>query len=99
MPARLLTCAVSRSGGIRPGISRVLPTASRGPAQGAFDLMSAHTAERAEELKAVARQLLHAHQDSLDFGDGRPRGAALPMVSTRSQHLWDALQVGYRVLG
>jgi hypothetical protein len=60
---------------------------------------SAHTAEDVEVLKAVARQRLHANQDSLDFGDGRPSGAALPILSTRSQHLWDALQVGYRVLG
>jgi hypothetical protein len=60
---------------------------------------SAHTAEDVEVLKAVARQRLHANQDSLDFGDGRPRAAALPILSTRSQHLWDALQVGYRVLG
>jgi Transposase DDE domain len=60
---------------------------------------SAHTAEDVEVLKAVARQRLHANQDSLDFGDGRPRGAALPILATRSQHLWDALQAGYRVLG
>jgi hypothetical protein len=26
-------------------------------------------------------------------------GAALPILSTRSQHLWDALEVAYRVLG
>jgi hypothetical protein len=55
---------------------------------------SAHTAEDVEVLKAVARQRLHANQDTLDFGDGRPRGAALPILSTRSQHLWDALEVG-----
>jgi hypothetical protein len=60
---------------------------------------SAHTAEGVEVLKAVARQRLHANQDTLDFGDGRPRGAALPILSTRSQHLWDALEVAYRVLG
>jgi hypothetical protein len=60
---------------------------------------SAHTAEDVEVLKAVARQRLHANQDTLDFGDGRPRGAALPILSTRSQHLWDALEVAYRVLG
>jgi hypothetical protein len=60
---------------------------------------SAHTPEDVEVLKAVARQRLHANQDTLDFGDGRPRGAALPILSTRSQHLWDALEVAYRVLG
>jgi hypothetical protein len=35
---------------------------------------SAHTAEEVEVLKAVARERLHAGQDSLDFGDGRPSG-------------------------
>jgi Transposase DDE domain len=60
---------------------------------------SAHTAEDVEVLKAVARQRLHANQDSLDFGDGRPMGATLPILSTRCQHLWDALCSAYRVLG
>ena len=36
---------------------------------------SAHTPEDVEVLKAVARQRLHANQDTLDFGDGRPGGA------------------------
>ena len=35
---------------------------------------SAHTPEEVEVLKAVARQRLHANQDTLDFGDGRPAG-------------------------
>ena len=59
---------------------------------------SAHTPEDVEVLKAVARQRLHAHQDSLDFGDGRPGGAALSIVSTRCQHLWDTLSTAYRTL-
>jgi Transposase DDE domain len=59
---------------------------------------SAHTPEEVEVLKAVARQRLHAHQDSLDFGDGRPGGATLPILSTRSQNLWDTLSTGYRAL-
>ncbi len=33
---------------------------------------SAHTPEEVEVLKAVARQRLHASQDTFDFGDGRP---------------------------
>jgi hypothetical protein len=49
-------------------------------------------------LKAVARQRLHVNQDSLDFGDGRPEGQALPILSTRCQHLWDALGTAYQVL-
>ena len=60
---------------------------------------SAHTPEDVEVLKAVARQRLHANQDTLDLGDGRPGGAALPILSTRSQRLWDALGMAYRVLG
>src|SRR5215207_4913075 len=36
MPARLATCAVWRTGGTGPGISRVLPTTSQGPAPRAW---------------------------------------------------------------
>jgi hypothetical protein len=60
---------------------------------------SAHTPEDVEVLKAAARQRLHANQDSLDFGDGRPAAEALPITSTRSKHLWDALCRAYQVLG
>jgi hypothetical protein len=60
---------------------------------------SAHTPEDVEVLKAVARQRLNAGQDTLDFGDGRPAGATLPILSTRSQQLWDALCLAYSSLG
>jgi hypothetical protein len=60
---------------------------------------SAHSPEEVEALKAVARQRLHANQDSFDFGDGRPEGEALPITSTRSRHLWDALCLAYTRLG
>ena len=60
---------------------------------------SAHTPQEVEVLKAAARQRLHANQDSLDFGDGRPAGAALPILSTRSQLLWDTLGLAYSRLG
>ena len=60
---------------------------------------SAHTPEDVEVLKAVARQRLHAGQDTLDFGDGRPVGATLPILSTRSQLLWEALGLAYTRLG
>jgi hypothetical protein len=40
----------------------------------------------------------HANQESLDFGDGRPGAAELPILSTRSKRLWEALATGYRVL-
>ncbi|HEY6685776.1 MAG TPA: IS1634 family transposase [Propionibacteriaceae bacterium] len=60
---------------------------------------SAHSPQEVEALKAVARQRLHANQDSFDFGDGRPEGEALPITSTRSRHLWDALCLAYTGLG
>jgi hypothetical protein len=52
---------------------------------------SAHTPEEVEALKAVARQRLHTGQDTLDLGDGRRVGQALPITSARSKQLWDAL--------
>ena len=60
---------------------------------------SAHTPEDVEVLKAVVRQRLHAGQDTFDFGDGRPAGATLPILSTRSQLLWDVLGLAYARLG
>ena len=60
---------------------------------------SAHTAEDLEVLKAAARQQLHVDHDTLDFGDGRPEGEALPITSTQSKHLWDALCLAYDRLG
>jgi hypothetical protein len=52
---------------------------------------SAHDEVQLELLKAVAQQRLHAGQDSLDFGDGRPGATELPILSTRSKRLWEAL--------
>ena len=60
---------------------------------------SAHTPEEVEVLKAVARQRLHANQDTLDLGDGRPGDEEAPIVSTRAKHLWEALCPAYEVLG
>jgi hypothetical protein len=60
---------------------------------------SARTPEDVEVLKAVARQRLNDCQDTLDFGDGRPAGATLSILSTRSQLLWDALGLAYTSLG
>jgi len=60
---------------------------------------SAHTDVDLELLKAAARQRLHANQDVLDFGDGRPARGELPILSTRSQVLWDVLERAYRTLG
>jgi len=62
-------------------------------------LGSAHTAADVELLKAAAKQRLHAHQDPLDFGDGRPAPTHLPILSTQSAHLWEALSRGYQVVG
>jgi hypothetical protein len=60
---------------------------------------SAHSPQEVEALKAVGRQRLHANQDSFEFGDGRPEGEVLPITSTRSRHLWDALCLAYTGLG
>ena len=60
---------------------------------------SAHSPAEVEVLRAAARQRLHAHQDAFDFGDGRPEGQALPITSTQSKHLWDALGWAYDRLG
>jgi hypothetical protein len=60
---------------------------------------SAHSLEDVEVLKAVARQRLHAGQDTFDFGDGPPAGVTLPILSTRSQLLWDTLGLAYARLG
>jgi hypothetical protein len=72
---------------------------NRGGSRDIEHIGSAHSPEEVEVLRAVARQRLHAGQDSLDFGDGRPDGEALPITSTRSKHLWDALCLGYDRLG
>jgi hypothetical protein len=60
---------------------------------------SAHSPGEVEVLKAAARQRLHVDQDTLDFGDGRPEAEALPITSTQSKHLWDALSGVYDRLG
>mgnify|MGYP000900746129 CR=1 FL=1 len=59
---------------------------------------SAHTEVEVELLKAAARQRLHTNQDTLDFGDGRPARGELPILSTQSAYLWEALERGYRTL-
>jgi len=60
---------------------------------------SAHTPEDLEVLKTVARQRMTAGQDELDLGDGRPRGRALTIQASRSEHLWNALSAGYGAVG
>jgi hypothetical protein len=60
---------------------------------------SAHTPAEVEMLKAAARQQMHGDQDTLDFGDGRPAGQALPITATQSKHLWEALGWVYDRLG
>src|SRR2546430_8311871 len=64
---------------------------------------SAHDDAELELLKAAARQRLAAGQGELDLGLAQTRstggGSALPITSSRMQHLWDALAHGYEVLG
>jgi DDE family transposase len=64
---------------------------------------SAHDDAELELLKAAARQRLAAGQGELDLGLAPARstggGGALPITSSRMQHLCDALAHGYEVLG
>jgi hypothetical protein len=65
---------------------------------------SAHDEAELAVLTAVARQRLAAGQEELDLGlvgAERSGGAAgaLPITSSRTGHLWDALCHGYDVLG
>ena len=67
---------------------------------------SAHDDAELEVLKAAARQRLVAGQDELDLGLERTgaarRGAGggpLPITSSRTGHLWDALAHAYGELG
>ena len=65
-------------------------------------LGSARDEVQLEVLKAAAAQRLVAGQQSLDLGLERPgvgEGAPLEIVSSCSQHLWEALCRAYRVLG
>jgi Transposase DDE domain len=64
-------------------------------------LGSAHDGAQLEVLKAAAAQRLVAGQQSLDLGLDQPgsAGAPLEIVASCSQHLWEALCHGYRVLG
>jgi hypothetical protein len=60
---------------------------------------SAHTPAEVEVLKTVARQRLHANQDTLDLDDGRLGDDEAPIVSSRARHLWEVLVTAYELLG
>ena len=45
-------------------------------------------------LKTVARQRLHANQDSFDFDDGKVGAAEAPIVGSRARHLWGDVDDG-----
>jgi Transposase DDE domain len=60
---------------------------------------SAHTPAEVEVLKTVARQRMHANQDTLDLDDGRLGDDEAPIVSSRARHLWEVLITAYELLG
>ena len=61
---------------------------------------SAHDEDELEALKAAARERLAAGQAELDLGlDGPGPGGPLPITSSRTGHLVDAVERAYRVLG
>ena len=60
---------------------------------------SAYTPAEVEVLKPVARQRLHANQDTLDLDDGRLGYDEAPIVSSQAKHLWEVLSTAYQVMG
>jgi hypothetical protein len=60
---------------------------------------SAHTSGEVEVLKTVARQRLHANQNTLDFDDGQLGDDEAPIVASQAKHLWETLTTAYQVLG
>ena len=60
---------------------------------------SAHTPADVEVLKTVARQRMHANQDTLDLDDWRLGDDEAPIVSSRARHLWEVLSTAYELLG
>jgi Transposase DDE domain len=60
---------------------------------------SAHSPAEVEVLKTVARQRLHANQDTFDLDDGRLGDDEAPIVSSQARHLWEVLSTAYQVLG
>jgi hypothetical protein len=60
---------------------------------------SAHTPAEVEVLKTVARQRMHANQDTLDLDDGRLGDHEAPIVSSRARHLGEVLVTAYELLG
>jgi hypothetical protein len=63
-------------------------------------LGSAHDEVELAALKAAAAARLTAGQTELDLGlAAGVEPGTLPITSSRMSHLWDALQVAYRVLG
>jgi hypothetical protein len=60
---------------------------------------SAHTPAEVEVLKTLARQRMHANQDTLDLDDGRLGDDEAPIVSSRARHLWEVLVTAYELLG
>ena len=75
---------------------------SRGGSLELEHIGSAHSDAALEALKAVARQRLARGQGELDLGlddAAPPAGGPLPITSTRSAALWDALSRAYDLLG
>jgi hypothetical protein len=60
---------------------------------------SAHSPAEVAVLKTVARQRLHANQDTSDLDDGRLGDDEAPIVSSQTRHLWEVLSTAYQVLG
>jgi hypothetical protein len=72
---------------------------NRGGSREIEHIGSAHSPGEVEVLKTVARQRLHANQDTLDFEDGQLGDDEAPVVSSQARRLWETLSAAYRVLG
>jgi len=60
---------------------------------------TAHNDIEIAELKAVARDIIHEGQMSMDFGDSSKAGTGMALESTYSAVLWDALSKVYYDIG
>lgn len=72
---------------------------NRGGSREIEHIGSAHSPAEVEILKTVARQRMHANQDTLDLADGQPGEQEAPIVSSCAKHLWEVLCTAYAVLG
>ena len=97
-----LACA----GGLCPGVRTAseatavqIVYSNRRGAREIEHIGSVHSPAEVEVLKTVARQWMHANQDTFDLDDGQLGDDEAPIVSSQARHLWEVLSTAYQVLG